>query len=122
MRTLPLLLLAAGVEFGSGYYSVPGGLCPSDVQIEGRTACANAAGSQDWRTAEVVENAATQDVRPKGCYREVVDLHTAPNCPWLNHSGRMNKMECWDGSFCDVRTVGVGWRCCSGKGGRKRCP
>eukprot|EP00756_Hemistasia_phaeocysticola_P021080 Hpha_TRINITY_DN15756_c4_g4::TRINITY_DN15756_c4_g4_i2::g.39933::m.39933 len=118
MRTLPLLLLAARVELGSAYYTFPGGLCPSDVQLANTATCKAGSGGTD---PVEITNIATRERSPPGCFREVVDVHAEPNCPWLTTSGRENEMECWDGSYCDV-TTGSEWSCCSGKGGRKRCP
>lgn len=51
---------------------------------------------------------------------------SSSECPWMTgHSGRNLHLECMDGTFClAFAEVGShdGWNCCSGHGGRARCP
>jgi len=41
-------------------------------------------------------------------------------CPWLNHSGEVNVLECLDGHRCDINAEG--WSCCENHRGRAKCP
>ncbi|CAJ1364629.1 unnamed protein product [Effrenium voratum] len=41
-------------------------------------------------------------------------------CPWRNHSGEENIMECLNGHRCDI--VKEGWYCCERHRGRAKCP
>lgn len=41
-------------------------------------------------------------------------------CPWKNHSGELNMMECLNGHRCNIATEG--WACCENHSGRGKCP
>lgn len=41
-------------------------------------------------------------------------------CPWLNHTGQSQHLECLDGTRCNFQTEG--WDCCELRRGRGKCP
>jgi len=41
-------------------------------------------------------------------------------CPWKNHSGEVDVLECLDGYRCNIETEG--WYCCENHRGRAKCP